>query len=156
MFLIKIVSENKVLLIFFYKKIVLINFLMRFIDGEDISQLKKIRMQNLLLLAHHFLLLLLELLLGHFLLLRHILSGLCWCNFLLLGERQFDVAWRRHVWINATVSTICAASQAWSAIDLNVIDDQHVGVQSLVVSISFGVLQELEKEVGRFFGPATD
>lgn len=39
---------------------------------------------------------------------------------------------------------------------LNVIDDQSVNVQTLVVGIGFGVLQQLEKEVGGLLGPATD
>jgi hypothetical protein len=39
---------------------------------------------------------------------------------------------------------------------LNVVDDQSVDVQTLVVSIGFGVLQQLEEKVGGFLWPTTD
>lgn len=39
---------------------------------------------------------------------------------------------------------------------LNVVDDQSVDVQTLVVSIGLGVLQQLEEKVGGFLWPATD
>lgn len=35
------------------------------------------------------------------------------------------------------------------------IDDQTVDVQSTIVGIGFGVLQQLQKEFRRFLGPAT-
>ena len=39
---------------------------------------------------------------------------------------------------------------------LNVVDDESVDVQSLVVGIGFGVLQQLKEKVGGFLWPATD
>ncbi len=38
---------------------------------------------------------------------------------------------------------------------LDVIDDQVVGVQSLVLSVALGVLQQVQEELGRLLGPAT-
>lgn len=36
------------------------------------------------------------------------------------------------------------------------IDNESVDIQAFVVSVGFGVLQQLEKKVGRLLGPATD
>ena len=42
-----------------------------------------------------------------------------------------------------------------STIYLNVLDDQVIGVQTLVLGIALSVLEELEKELGGLDWPAT-
>lgn len=39
-------------------------------------------------------------------------------------------------------------------IDLDVLDDQVPGIQTLGVGVSFGVLEQVEEEAGGFDGPA--
>ena len=42
------------------------------------------------------------------------------------------------------MSTVSASSLLWSLVDLNVLDDQIAGVETLSVGIGFGVLKETE------------
>lgn len=111
-------------------------------------------MNERLFVPHHLLLLSLELLLGE-LLLRGLLLGSLGHGLLLLGEDQLDVARRRHVGIDATVGTVCAATQAGSTVHLDVLNDQTINVQALVVGIGLGVLEELQQELGRLLGPTS-
>lgn len=104
--------------------------------------------------TQHLLLLTLQLLLGELLLCGLIIGGLG-DNLLLLGEDDLDVAWRRHVGIDATMSTICATTQTLSAIHLNVINDQTIDIESSVVSICLGIAQQLQQELSRLLWPTT-
>lgn len=198
------------------------------------------RKENILFVTHHLLLLTLELLLGQLLLWRLVISHLS-DNLFFLRKNQLDMAWAWHIRVDATVSTVCTATQAWSTVDLherkinkhmkmiswlckmgfarrlvmwmwhkdirhssywnkcygaehrhsfrlvhklpntlnstihpwpfdhpqtvsyswvqitylNVVDDQTVNIQSLVVSVGFGVLQKLQKEICRLLWPTT-
>jgi hypothetical protein len=47
----------------------------------------------------------------------------------------------------STVGTVCAAALLRGLVDLNVLDDQIAGVQSLGVGIGLGVLQQAEQEL---------
>jgi hypothetical protein len=53
-----------------------------------------------------------------------------------------------------TVSTVGAAALLRGLVDLNVLDDQVAGVQSLGVGVGLGVLQEAEQELSRLDGPS--
>lgn len=70
-----------------------------------------------LFVAHHLFFLTLQLLLGQ-LLFRWWLIVDLGHNLFLLRNDQFDVAWRWHVWVDTTMCTVCAATKAWSTVDL--------------------------------------
>lgn len=76
------------------------------------------RKENILFVTHHLLLLTLELLLGQLLLWRLVISHLS-DNLFFLRKNQLDVAWAWHIRVDATVSTVCTATQAWSTVDLH-------------------------------------
>lgn len=69
----------------------------------------------------------------------------------LLGFRQdqLNVAWVGHVWVDTTVSTVCSAALLRRLVDLDVLDDQVGGVETLSIGIGFGVLEQSEEELGR-------
>ena len=96
----------------------------------------------------------LELLLAHLLLLGFGGRGLGE-RLLLLQEDDLDVARRRHVRIDATVGPVRPTPHMGSPVHLNGVDDQVVGVQTLVLGVALRVLQEVEEELGRLLGPAT-
>ncbi len=54
----------------------------------------------------------------------------------------------------ATVSTVSAPSLLGSLVDLDVLDDQVAGIETLGVGISLGVLEETEEDFSRLDGPA--
>ena len=97
-------------------------------------------------------LLLLQLLLALFLLLRLLLcpgEGL-----LLLNQRHLDVAGRRHVGVDPSVGPVGPPPHVRGTVDLDVLDDQVVGVQSLVLGVGLCVLQQVEKELAGLGRPA--
>lgn len=96
----------------------------------------------------------LQLLLGE-LLLCGLIIGSLGDNLLLLGEDDLDVAWGRHVGVDATMGTVGATTQALSAVHLNVIDDQTINIESSVVSIGLSVAQQLQQKLGGLLWPAT-
>lgn len=53
-----------------------------------------------------------------------------------------------------TVSTVCAPSLLGSLVDLDVLDDQVAGVETLGVGVGLSVLEETEEELGGLDGPA--
>lgn len=55
-----------------------------------------------------------------------------------------------HVWVDTTVGTVCSAALLGCLVDLDVLDDQVGCVESLGVGVGFGVLEQTEKEFGRF------
>jgi len=110
--------------------------------------------EHILFRTQHLLLLALQLLLGELLLGGLVVGGLG-DDLLLLGEDDLDVARRRHVGVDATMGTVRAATQALSAVHLDVVDDQAVGIQTLAVSVGLGVAEELQQELGGLLGPAT-
>lgn len=63
---------------------------------------------------------------------------------------------RGHVRVDATVGTIRTTTEARRPVNLDVVDDQPVNVQSPVVGVGFGVLQQLQQELGRLLGPTAN
>lgn len=72
-----------------------------------------------------------------------------------LRQDHLDVAWVAHVGIDTTVSAVCAAALLGCLVDLDVLDDQVGGIETLDVGIGFGVLEETEQEFGGFDGVAS-
>ena len=60
----------------------------------------------------------------------------------------------RHVGIDAAVGTVGAAALLGGLVDLDVLDDQVVSVEAFGIGVRFGVLQQVEKEVGGLDGVA--
>lgn len=54
----------------------------------------------------------------------------------------------------ATVGTVGPAPLLWCLVDLDVLDDQVLGVQTLGVGVGLGVLEEREQELSALYGPA--
>lgn len=51
------------------------------------------------------------------------------------------------------MGTVRSAALLGGLVDLDVLDDQVAGVETLGVGVGLGVLQELEQELGRLDGP---
>ena len=64
------------------------------------------------------------------------------------------MAWVAHVGVDTTMGTVCAAALLGCLVDLDVVDDQVGGVETLDVRVGFGVLQETEEKFGGFDGVA--
>jgi hypothetical protein len=48
-----------------------------------------------------------------------------------------------HVRVDAAVGTVCAAALLGCLVDLDVLDDQVVGVEALGVGVGFGILEQI-------------
>ena len=60
-----------------------------------------------------------------------------------------------HKGCDASVSTIGAPSHLWGTVDLDVVNNQVVSVQSLEFCIALCILQHLKKKLRRFLWPTT-
>ena len=98
-------------------------------------------------------LLLLQLLLAHLFLLR---LGLGTSEgLLLLDEGELDVAGRGHVGVDPTVGPVSSTSHLGGTVHLDVINDEVVGVQSLVLRVALGVLEHVEEELAGLERPTS-
>jgi len=61
-------------------------------------------------------------------------------NLLALGQNQLDVAGLGHVCVDTTVGTVGAAALLGGLVDLDVLDEEGGGVETLGVGVGFGVL----------------
>lgn len=71
-----------------------------------------------------------------------------------LGQDELDVAGVGHVRVDATVSAVSAAALLGGLVDLDVLDNEVGGVESLGVGVGLGVLEEIEEEFGGLDGVA--
>lgn len=53
------------------------------------------------------------------------------------------------------MGTVCSATLLRCLVDLNVLDDQVAGVQTLGVGVGLCVLEERREELSRLYGPAS-
>ena len=60
-----------------------------------------------------------------------------------------------HVRIDTTMSTIRASPLLRRLVDLDVLDDEVVGIETLGIGIGLGILQQRLQELRRFHGPAS-
>lgn len=100
-------------------------------------------------------------------------------NLLSLGEDKLNVAGVGHVRVDlysecqqnrfvgitqgssslfrfvtyTTVGTVSSSALLGGLVDLDVLDDQGAGVETLGVGVGLGVLEELEQELGGLHGP---
>merc|ERR1711908_109564 len=74
-------------------------------------------------------------------------------SMLLLGEDNFHVAWRAHVRINTTVSTVCATALLLSTVHLNMRDEQLVHFQALQLSVCLSIQEKVEDKLCRLLWP---
>jgi len=56
--------------------------------------------------------------------------------------------------VDSAVGTVCASPLLGRLVDLDVLDDQVAGVQTLGVGVGLGVLEQREQELGGLDGPA--
>ena len=56
--------------------------------------------------------------------------------------------------VDTTVSTVRPSPLLRCLVDLDVLNDQVAGVQTLGVGVGLGVLEQREQELGRLYGPA--
>lgn len=82
-------------------------------------------------------------------------SGTLGDGLLTLGKDELDVAGVGHVGVDTTVSTVGAAAALGSLVDLDVLDNEVAGVETLGVGVGLSVLQEVEKELGGLDGPTS-
>lgn len=54
-----------------------------------------------------------------------------------------------------TVSTVSAAAALGSLVNLDALDNQSTGVETLGVGVGLGVLEEIDQELGGLDGPAS-
>lgn len=52
-----------------------------------------------------------------------------------------------------TVGTVSSSALLGGLVDLDVLDDQGAGVETLGIGVGLGVLQELQEELGGLDGP---
>lgn len=53
-----------------------------------------------------------------------------------------------HVRVDATVGTVCAATLLGSLVDLDVLDDELLKIETLGIGVGLGVLEQVEQELG--------
>jgi len=70
-----------------------------------------------------------------------------------LGQNELDVRRRRHVWVNATVSTICPSSHLGGLLDLDVRNIEFADIQLLDLSICFRILKQAQHVFNALLGP---
>jgi len=75
-------------------------------------------------------------------------------NLLAFGQDQLDVAGVRHVRVDTTVGTVCSSTLLGGLVDLDVLDHQVAGIETLGISVGLGVLEQTEQELGRLNGPS--
>jgi hypothetical protein len=75
-------------------------------------------------------------------------------NLLALSEDKLNVAGVGHVRVDTTVGTVCPPALLGSLVDLDVLDDEGAGIETLGVGVGLGVLEETEEELSRLDGPA--
>jgi hypothetical protein len=54
----------------------------------------------------------------------------------------------------ATVGTVCSSALLWGLVDLDVLDNEVAGVETLGVGVGLGVLEEIKKELGGLDWPS--
>lgn len=53
-----------------------------------------------------------------------------------------------------TVGTVSASSLLGGLVDLDVLDDQVAGVETLGIGVGLGILKEADEDLRRLYGPA--
>lgn len=72
-----------------------------------------------------------------------------------LAQQDFGVNGVTLVWVDTSVSSVCAATGLGSLLNDNVSDNELFSVQSLCLSVGLGVLQKSQKKLDRLDGPST-
>jgi len=76
-------------------------------------------------------------------------------NLLAFGQDEFDVAWVGHVWVDTTVGTVCSAALLGGLVDLDVLDDEVAGIETLGIRVRLSVLEKTEQELSRLYWPSS-
>jgi len=76
-------------------------------------------------------------------------------DLILLRDDDLDVGWVGHVWVDTTVSTVCASSLLWCLVDLDVGNNKVGGIETLNIGVGYGILEETEQELGGLLWPTS-
>ena len=68
---------------------------------------------------------------------------------------HLNVAWVALVRVDTTVCSVRAAAGLWCLLNLDVSDDEAVGIDLVASCVALCVLQQVEEELGRLDGPST-
>lgn len=60
---------------------------------------------------------------------------------------------RAHVRVDTAVGAVGPPASAGGLVDLDVRDEEHVGVETLELGVGLGVLEQVEQELARLLGP---
>lgn len=52
------------------------------------------------------------------------------------------------------MGSVCSSTLLWCLVDLDVLDDQVTGIETLGICVGFGVLEETQKELGGLDWPS--
>ena len=74
---------------------------------------------------------------------------------LLFTQNDLNVARAAHIRGNTTMSTVGAATLLRGTIDLNVLDDESLQIQSLGFGITLGILKQGRQKLGRLLWPTS-
>ena len=64
-------------------------------------------------------------------------------GLLLFDEDNFDVARRRHVRVDPSVSPVSPSPHFGSSVDLDMVNNQMISIEAFVFCIGLGVLQQM-------------
>lgn len=74
------------------------------------------------------------------------------CNALATSKSHTSGDWCWGTY--TTVGTVCSATLLGGLVDLDVLDNQGTGVETLGISVGLGVLQKVQEVLGRLDGPS--
>lgn len=77
-----------------------------------------------------------------------------WHLTVLLGDDDLDVGWARQVWVDSTVSSVSSSSLFRGLVDLDVLDDERLDIESLDVGVRLCISEESEDEDGGLDWPS--
>ncbi len=67
----------------------------------------------------------------------------------------FSLSSRAEKYTYTTVGTVCASALLGGLVDLNVLDNEGTGIETLGVGVGLGILEEGEEVLSRLDGPAS-
>ena len=100
----------------------------------------------------------LQLLPLEFLLRNLLLFGFRWNlgkSFFFLNQTHFNVAWGGHEGVDTTVGSVRSPPHFGGTVNLDVFNDQVIGIQTLVFGVRFGIFKQIQQEFTRLLGPTT-
>ena len=76
-------------------------------------------------------------------------------SFFFLNQTHFNVAWGGHEGVDTTVGSVRSPPHFGGTVNLDVFNDQVIGIQTLVFGVRFGIFKQIQQEFTRLLGPTT-